>query len=401
MKSVIKKIYLSLLAILVLSFSSCDQDNPHIPSCSAEIISERSHFNTARILINNCEGVDYIIQGDFVYDVTEDLKIESGVTSQFENGAGLAIKATASINAIGDGIEPIVLQAENENAIGAWRGIIVFSDNVDNVFNHVTIKGAGSGEFNNNGEIGNLVVYANSKVKIDNCTFENSGAYGINSNYKSGEITSLMNNKFNNNNTPILIRANDVDIVDASNSFSGNTNSYVHTRVGSEITTSKIWQALSIPYQITSADFGISRLQRIRSNGRLTINPGVNILFETQTGLKIDNTATLSAIGTPSNKIIFSGVDQQAGSWDGIQFHFTQSPSNEISYATIEHAGSDDGAIYMWADPALNVNNVTINDVSNCAFYDGPKSSTATPNPNLTRSNITYNNVVSQYCLGN
>jgi hypothetical protein len=401
MKPIIKKIQLSLLAILVLSFSACKIIDPPPPRCSAEIISERSHFNAPRTLKNNCDGIDYIIQGDFIYEVTEDLIIESGVSIQFENGSGLAIKATASINAVGDEINPIVLQAENETAIGAWRGIIIFSDNIDNVFNHVKIKGAGSAEFNNNGEIGNLVVYANSKVKIDNCTFENSGAYGINSNYNSGKITSLINNKFINNNTPILIRGHEVDIVDASNTFSGNTNSYIHTRVGSEITTNKVWQALSIPYQITSGDFGVYKLQRVRSNGKLTINPGAKLLFETQTGLKIDNTATLSAIGTPNNKITFSGVDPQAGSWDGIQFHFTLSPSNEISYATIDHAGSDDGAIYMWADPALKVTHVTINDVPNCAFYDGPKSSTAIPNPNLTRSNITYNNVASQYCLGN
>jgi len=210
-----------------------------------------------------------------------------------------------------------------------------------------------------------------------------------------------MNNKFINNNTPILIRANDVDIVDASNIFSGNINSYIHTRVGSEITTNKVWQALSIPYQITSADFGISRLQRVRSNGKLTINPGAKLLFEVQTGLKVDNTATLSAIGTASNKITFSGVDPRAGSWDGIQFHFTQSPGNEIRHAIIEHAGSDQGAIFMWADPAVKVNNVTINEVSNCAFFDAPKGIIGSANPNLTRTDITYNNIGSQYCMGN
>lgn len=399
MKPVLKKICSFSLPFLILSFNACKEPPPIL--CSSQVISDPSYFSTSKTLSNHCEGIDYIIQGSSIYDVTTDLKVENGVTIQFEDGTGLAIQETGSINAIGNGTSPITFQAKNENAVGAWRGIIIYSDKTANILSHVTIKGAGSDEFNSNGERGNLVVYADSKIKIDNCTFENGAAYGLNSNYKSAEITSLMNNKFINNNIPILIRANNADIIDATNSFSGNTNSYVHTRVGSEITTNKTWQALSIPYQITSSDFGIFKLQEIGQNGKLTINAGASLLFETQTGLRIDDTGTLSAIGTASNRITFSGVDPQAASWDGIQFHFTQSPSNEISYATIEHAGSDDGAIYMWADPALKISNVTINDVSNCAFYDAPKGSLDAANPNLTRTSVVYNNVASQYCKGN
>jgi len=128
MKPIFKKIHLILLPTLILSMNAC---KPTViePSCSAEIISDRSYFMTPQTLSNNCEGVDYIIQGDFIYDVTEDLKVESGVTIQFENGTGLAIKTTGSINAAGNEISPIAFQAETESAIGAWRGLIIFSDN--------------------------------------------------------------------------------------------------------------------------------------------------------------------------------------------------------------------------------------------------------------------------------
>lgn len=406
MKSICKFFSSILLCSIVLSFSSCEpkegcETTNTCPCTSAEQITDISYFQTDRTLSNICpNGIDYVIATDAIYSVTANLVIEEGVNIQFVDGAGLAIEETGSINALGNASSPIVLQGENENMIGAWRGIIIYSDKTANAFNYVTIKGAGGDEFNSNGERGSLVVYADAKVKIDNCVFENSAAYGINANYTSAEITSLMSNKFVNNNTPILIRANNADIIDATNSFSGNTNSYVHTRIGSQIETNKIWQALSIPYQITSADFGITKLQRVGNNGKLTINAGAKLLFETQTGLEINDTGTFSAIGTASNKIEFSGVDPQAASWYGIEFRFTQSPSNEISYANIKHAGSDQGAIYMWADPALNVNNVTISDVSNCAFFDAPKAASAPGNPNLTQSNITYNNVASQYCKG-
>lgn len=408
----ITKVYLSIfLFSIILTFTSCDcsvtntcpcQVTNTCPCTSAEEINDLSYFNSDRTLSNICsDGVDYLIAVDELFEVTAALTIEEGVTIEFVDGAGLAIRETGSINAIGNAASPIILKGQDENAVGAWLGIIIYSDKTANALDYVTIKGAGGDQFNSNGERGNVVVYADSKVRINNCSFENSAAYGLNSNYTSAEITSLMNNKFVNNNTPILVRANYADIVDATNSFSNNTNSYVHTRTGSEITTNKIWQALSIPYQITSSDFGITKLQRVGSNGKLTINPGVSILFETQTGIKIEDTATFSAVGTASNKIMFQGVDPQAASWYGIEFRFTQSPSNEISHAVIEHAGSDQGAIYMWADPAIKVSNVTINDVSNCAFYDAPKGTMDAANPNLTQTNITYNNVASQYCKGN
>lgn len=408
----ITKVFLSIFLFpIVLTFSSCDcrvtntcpcEVTNTCPCTGAEAIDDLSFFQTSRTLSNICpDGVDYVVSIDAIFDVTAPLTIEAGVTIEFVDGAGLAIQETGSLNAIGNSANPIILRGQNENAVGAWLGIIIYSDKTANVLDHVTIKGAGGDQFNSNGERGSVVVYADAKVSIDNCSFENSAAYGLNANYTSTEITSLRNNKFVNNNTPILVRANYADIVDATNSFSNNTNNYVHTRTGSEITTNKTWQALSIPYQITSSDFGITKLQRVGSNGKLTINAGASILFETQTGIKIEDTATFSAVGTASNKIRFSGVDPQAASWYGIEFRFTQSPSNEISHAIIEHAGSDQGAIYMWADPALKVNNVTINDVSNCAFYDAPKGPMDAANPNLTRTNITYNNVTSQYCLGN
>ncbi|WP_052598107.1 hypothetical protein [Aureispira sp. CCB-QB1] len=400
MKPIIKKICSIALPLVVLSFGACKITPPPTP-CDAITISDFSHFKTDQTLTDHCAGVDYIIKGSSYYDVTANLKVESGVTIQFEDGTGLAIQETGSINAIGTSAEPITLMGSSENAVGAWLGVIVYSDKTANILDHVTIKGAGSDAFNSNGERGCLVIYADSKIKIDNCTFENSAAYGINSNYTSAQITSLMNNKFNNNNTPMLMRANYVNVVDATNSFSGNTNSYVHMRVGNEIKTTQTWQALSIPYRLTASSGGIFGDQEIGNSGKLTINAGAIIEFEVQTGLHIDDGGALIAVGTPNNKIQFKGEDDRSGIWNGIQFTFTQSPFNEIGYATIEHTGSDKGAIYMWADPVINIHDVSINDVSNCAFYDAPKGANDAANPNLTRTNISYNNVVSQYCKGN
>ncbi|BDS14292.1 hypothetical protein [Aureispira anguillae] len=415
MKSIIKKILFISLPLTILSFGACREtcispcglpcDTPCI--CDAEVINDPAYFKTNRVLTNNCttgDGIDYIVEATTVanyYDVTTKLTVEKGTTILFKDGAGLAIKGTGSISAIGEATEMITFRGEEVSDEGAWRGVYIETDQTDNNLEYVHIQGAGGESFNSNDDKGNLVIYADAKVSVKNCRFSNSTSYGVNSNYTSADLTSLLNNTFENNNIPILIRGNHVDIVDATNTFLNNTNSYVHVRVGSEIKTSKIWQALSIPYRITSSDFGIFKHQEVGSNGKLTINAGTTIEFETQTGFKIDDTATFLAVGTANNRIKFRGANPVAGSWDGIQFNFTQSPSNEIAYADIEHAGSENGAIYMWADPFVNVHDVSLSEIPSCAFFDAPKSPQDPTNPRLTRNNINYTNVGSQYCKGN
>lgn len=393
--------------IVALSFGSCVPDDNDCSNSMPIRITDNSYFSTDRVLTNNnnCEeGIDYIIEGTTAYSVSADLVIEPGVRIRFEGMTGLEIEETGSIAANGVAGSEIIMEGESAGLVGAWRGVMIYSDDIKNKLNYVTIDGAGGNSFNSNDDKGNLVVYADARVHITNCTFSNGAEYGLNSNYPSGNITNLSNCKFDNNKTPILIRANDADIVDASNTFSGNTNSYVHVRVrdiGSNET--KRWQALAIPYRITTADFGISKQVSIGSNSSLTIEPGTTIEFEAQTGIKVDDTGAFIARGTSTNPIIFTGVTKIAGSWAGIAFEFTDNVLNEISHATIEYGGSttQEGAIYMWADPKVRVMNVTFKDIEACAFFDSPKSQNQPDNPNLTRSDITYTNIGGgNYCRG-
>jgi hypothetical protein len=127
-----------------------------------------------RTLSNICpNGVDYIIATDNIYEVTANLTIEAGVSIEFVDGAGLAIEETESFNALGNAQDPILLQGVNENAIGSWRGIIIYSDKTANALDYVTIKGAGGDPFNSNGEQGSLVVYADPNLSRSNITYNN------------------------------------------------------------------------------------------------------------------------------------------------------------------------------------------------------------------------------------
>lgn len=415
MRQTIKKLFPALFSIFLLSFSACKEDCKDTNTCStpitcsAIIIDKADYFHADKVLENHCttgDGIDYIIETEAIYDyydVTAKLKVEKGTTILFKARAGLAVKGLGSIVAIGTASEPITFKGEEEHSVGAWRGIYIESDKPENELRYVTIKGAGGDNFNSNDDKGNIIIYGAAKVSIDNCMITNSASYGVNANYETATIQSFKGNKLNNNTTPILIFGNNVDIVDASNSFSNNVNNYVETKVSvgnHEINTTKIWQALSIPYRIVTSDNGIFKHQAVGANGSLTINAGAVIEFETQTGFDIDDTATFSAEGTASNKITFKGVNSAAGSWDGIRFHFTQSPNNKIVHAIIEHAGSGKGAIYMWGDPVVLLRDVAFQNIANCTIYDAPKFQQDPDNPNLTTTNVTYTNAASHYCRG-
>jgi hypothetical protein len=169
---------------------------------------------------------------------------------------------------------------------------------------------------------------------------------------------------------------NDIDVI------------YLDSYAGAgDVTTAQTWTDLAVPYRIKTG----GQVQVIQVT--LTIAAGVELEFETNAGIIVNDNSALKALGTATNQILFTGVDKVAGAWGGIEFSFTQSPLNEIGFATIEYGSNPEarGAIYMWANPVLSVHDVTFRDLKSCAFYDAPKTqSNPSSNPNLTVSNCTY-----------
>ena len=88
--------------------------------------------------------------------------------------------------------------------------------------------------------------------------------------------------------------------------------------------------------------------QRVKSGASLTVEPGVEVQFDETDGLTVDG--TLTAVGTASAPITFTGTTQQAGWWDDIRIRGTSNAVNvgsELSYLTIEYGGRSYGSLYL------------------------------------------------------
>lgn len=390
---------------LALVISSCKKEKekeqeplPSLEPITLDCNSFQSGNSEAILLLKDRgEGVDYII--DCKISVSVDLVIEPGVNIEFTNGSGMEISTTGSVNAVGSGTKQIVFSGINK-VKGAWLGILNRSDDVKNRFENCLIDYAGGGAFNSNGDLGSMILWADSYIRLVNTTISNGAAYGINAPYigSSGYDVEITNCTITSCDIPFYGNPNIAHKI-TGGSFTGNTTDAIRIGVrsgGDKIETAQTWTDLGVPYRIQTSSTLLVR------DGTLTIEPGVTVEFENGARMEIGSTdaSTLIAIGTPSNPITFTGVIKAAGSWEHIDFHFTKSPLNEISYATIEYAGkpSSGGAVYMWAKPVVKVTNVAFKNIGTCAIYAAP--STSNPNENLTESNNTTDNVAGGYLCG-
>jgi Right handed beta helix region len=158
------------------------------------------------------------------------------------------------------------------------------------------------------------------------------------------------------------------------------------TQVDGVFTTAQTWKNHNpdgIDYIVTG-DITIQ-------NASLTIEPGVEIVFENNTDLEIRN-STLKSIGAPASHIIFRGNSRTAGFWRGITIYGKN--DNQMAYCDISDAGKYDtggfssfggGAVIVGnglGDATLSLENCRIENISTYGLYinDASKLSTFVSN---------------------
>ncbi len=106
----------------------------------------------------------------------------------------------------------------------------------------------------------------------------------------------------------------------------------------------------------------------------LTIAPGTTLIFGQGNQVQVDQGASLSALGTSSNPIVFKGSQSTAGYWGGI-FINSVSVTNQFTYCTISgggykvNSGNTFGADVSIYQGTAGFTNCTVNNSSDAGFY--------------------------------
>ena len=95
--------------------------------------------------------------------------------------------------------------------------------------------------------------------------------------------------------------------------------------------------AMVLKDRVNGVDYIFTKNVAVNTN--LTIEPGVTMMFENGAGLTINEQGSISALGAPSNEILFTSKSGKRGDWDGITV-LSSNAKNVLAYSKVEH-GAD------------------------------------------------------------
>ena len=355
-------------ALLALLFAGCDGGSGKETTDTADLCAPTGEqppvvIDCASLLEPLVFSDDPLRAVDYLVDCSErvvDLTIEPGAVVSFGEGASLSVySGTLRIEA---GTCPAVLQGAVAEP-GHWRGI--FIDN-DAAAEGVTISGAeihhaGGDAFNSNGDLGSIVLWAESVLTIEDTLIADSASNGLNATYGGASLSMARNTFDNNAGYAIISEAAYASSLDSETLFTGNGTDGLSMLGGTLDAEGASWAPASAPYRVL--EDGV-----VKATGPFTIEAGVTVAFEARAGLSLGGSGALHAAGTAEAPVVLAGVDETRGAWRGV-FLDAEEHVHRIEHTEIRHAGGDAfnsngdlGALIVWADNAVSLDTVTISE---------------------------------------
>ncbi|NMC71680.1 MAG: hypothetical protein GYA57_16655 [Myxococcales bacterium] len=265
------------------------------------------------------------------YHVTDNIRvnatvtIEAGATFVFDQDVGLYFETSGVLRATGTADAPVVFTGV-EPIRGYWESLEFYDcATSESVLDHVIVEYAGG-----DGACGGLVLRNGTRAAVRDSVLRNSGTYGACLD-RDVQLTWARNTLTGNVSGAAEVNANAVGLLDDASTYSGNDNDLVRvsTYSGSP-TVDQTWPAIDVEYRIEG---------RLWPTCHLTIAAGAELVFEQDAEVYLESSGILTAVGTAEAPIVFRGVEDTRGYWDGIELYATDSLHNRLEHVRIENGG--------------------------------------------------------------
>ena len=384
------------------------------------------------------------VKGTDGADGVTTLTLLPGAILKFDTCKSLIVWSTSGeLVAQGTAAEPIRFTSSQVNPLpGDWSGIRFGSTtnaenpNNNSILEHCIIEYAGcdnSGAiyvynedpmlrnitFNNNSYYG-VFVSGYADPVIENCFFSSSGTYDIyfystaaassitgntitNGIYLyGGSITAITSNTiYYNDNYPLRINAANVGEFLAQNIIENVGASSFLEITGGTVSKDSTWTDLFTYHILETID--INGTEGADNITRLTIDPGVELRFNSGASLKVAYNGTAGALlaqGTAASPIIFTANSDSPspGYWSGIYIYDAADDANcIISHSIVEYGGHSNYGAIMANYSAPTIENVSISYSAGHGVYFYSIASNTPILRNSTISNNTKTGVHSHY----
>jgi hypothetical protein len=260
--------------------------------------------------------------------------IEAGTLFTFTEDAGLRVSSgTLSVEGAVEAGEPVVMRGTTETP-GFWRGLSIQSKKPDNLLRNLEIAHGGSGNWDpccpNESAPANVNVFDDAIASISRVTFADSSNYGLLLSANS-ELRNFAANTFSNNaEASVWLTANNLGVLDRGSDY-GEVPVYVR---GNEVTEDATWKSINTTYDVRK-----NTVLTVTGDASVTVDAGADFAFREDAGLLVEKGSSFSAVGDPSDLIVFTGTTEADGWWAGIAVT-SPANSNEISNAQIAYGGS-------------------------------------------------------------
>ncbi len=361
---------------IITSIAACGGDStgpgPGGPGGDVVVSTEISDATTWSPSASDCD-----VQVTTVVKVSAALTIQPGTKICFQANAGLLVGATGSLNAVGTADKHIVFTGTSQTK-GFWKGLAFLSLNNDNKLIYADVEYAGSPEpfccgfFTSYEDAKASVVvgdYATAaQVTIQHSSFASSANYGLFA-FEGSKIPEFSANHFaDNDKAPVSVFFTTAGALDSATQYSGGSSpnqvQYARVLSGDALDMTTTLAKLDVPWGM---GLGVAN-SVFTVRAPLTVVAGAQLAFEANSGILVDSAGQLTASGTPTEHVTFTGRSQTPGFWKGLAF---LSVGNALTNTDVSYGGNADPFCCGFWEPSVGnpaaVANLVVGDYATSA----------------------------------